>query len=84
MMNSEQFDKVAKKLFEALPTSVQNLEKDIQKKFHDVLLATFQKMDLITRDEFDTQTKVLIKTREKVDSLQAQLDALLAKKHKGS
>jgi BMFP domain-containing protein YqiC len=83
-MNSEQFDKVAKKLFEALPTSVQNLEKDIQKKFHDVLLATFQKMDLITRDEFDTQTKVLIKTREKVDSLQAQLDALLAKKHKGS
>jgi len=83
-MNSEQFDKVAKKLFEALPTSVQNIEKDIHKKFRDVLQSTFQKMDLITREEFDIQTKVLIKTREKVDSLQAQLDALLAKKHKDS
>ena len=83
-MNTEQFDKIAKKLFDVLPSSVQNLEKDVQKKFHDVLLSTFQKMDLITREEFDTQTKVLIKTREKVDSLQAQLDALLAKKHKQS
>lgn len=83
-MNSEQFDKVAKKLFEALPSSVQNLEKDIHKRFHDVLLSAFQKMDLITREEFDTQTKVLVKTREKVDSLQAQLDALLANKHKDS
>ncbi len=83
-MNSEQFNKVAKKLFDALPTGVQDLEKEIQKKFHDVLLTAFQKMDLITREEFDTQTKVLIKTREKVDSLQAQLDALLANKHKES
>ena len=83
-MNSEQFDNLAKKLFDALPTSVQNLEKDIHQKFNDVLQSTFQKMDLITREEFDTQTKVLIKTREKVDSLQAQLDALLAKKHKDS
>lgn len=83
-MNSEQFDKVAKKLFEVLPSGIQNLEKDLQKKFHDILQSTFQKMDLITREEFDSQTKVLIRTREKVDSLQAQLDVLLAKKHKDS
>ena len=34
-------------------------------------------MDLITRDEFDVQCKVLARTREKLDHLQQQIDELL-------
>lgn len=77
-MNTDQFDKLTKKLLDALPEGIKTLENDVQQKFYDVLQSTFQKMDLITREEFDTQTRVLAKTRAKVDSLQAQLDALLA------
>ncbi|HHT0592979.1 TPA: ubiquinone biosynthesis accessory factor UbiK [Legionella anisa] len=82
MFDPKQFDDLAKKLFAALPTSLQNIEKDIQQKFKDVLQAAFAHMDLITREEFDVQTKVLARTREKVDHLQKQLDVLIAQLNK--
>jgi ubiquinone biosynthesis accessory factor UbiK len=77
MFDPKQFDELAKKLFATLPPSLQNFEKDIQQKFKEVLQATFARMDLVTRDEFDVQTKVLARTREKLDHLQKQVDELL-------
>lgn len=77
MFDPKQFDDLAKKLFAALPTSLQNIEKDIQQKFKEVLQSAFAHMDLITREEFDVQTKVLARTREKVDHLQKQIDELV-------
>ena len=44
-------------------------------------------MDLVTREEFDVQIKVLARTREKIDALEKQLEDLLpatAKKRKKS
>jgi len=76
MFDPKQFDELAKKLFNALPTSVQNLEKDVQSKFREILMDTFNRLDLVTRDEFDAQSKVLEKTRKKVDDLHKRLDAL--------
>jgi BMFP domain-containing protein YqiC len=46
-------------------------------QFKDILQATFTRMDLLTREEFDAQVKVLARTREKVEALQQQLDELL-------
>ncbi len=77
MFNPKQFDDVAKKLFAALPTSLQNIEKDIQQKFKEILQSTFSRMDLITREEFDVQAKVLARTREKLEHLQRQVEELL-------
>ncbi|MFI4918502.1 MAG: accessory factor UbiK family protein [Legionellales bacterium] len=79
MFDPKQFDDLAKKLFATLPNSLQNIEKDIQEKFKEILKVTFARMDLITRDEFDVQTKVLARTRDKLDCLQKQVDALLQK-----
>jgi BMFP domain-containing protein YqiC len=39
----------------------------------------FQKMDLITRQEFDIQVQVLAKTREKLEALEAKVAALETK-----
>jgi BMFP domain-containing protein YqiC len=36
----------------------------------------FQKMDLVTREEFELQAKVLAKTREKLEVLEAKVVAL--------
>ncbi len=82
MFDPKHFDDLAKKLFSALPDSLQNIEKDIQQKFKEILQATFSKMDLVTRDEFDVQTKVLARTREKLEHLQSQVDELLHKSKK--
>ena len=80
MFDTKQFDDLAQMLFATLPTSLQNIENDIQQKFKEVLQATFARMDLITRDEFDVQCKVLTRTREKLEQLQKQVDELLKAK----
>lgn len=80
MFDPKQFDDIASKLFGALPTSLQNFEKEIQQKFKEILQATFTRMDLITREEFDVQCKVLARTREKLELLQEQVEELAAQK----
>ncbi|MFI4962854.1 MAG: accessory factor UbiK family protein [Legionellales bacterium] len=80
MFDPKQFDDIAKKMFLALPESLQNIEKDMQQKFKEILQATFAHMDLVTRDEFDVQTKVLARTREKLEHLQKQVNDLMQHK----
>ncbi|MGC1183432.1 ubiquinone biosynthesis accessory factor UbiK [Legionella sp.] len=82
MFDPKQFDDLAKKLFTALPSSLQNIEKDIQQKFKEVLQSSFTHMDLVTREEFDVQSKVLARTREKLESLQKQVDELMCEQDK--
>ena len=77
MFETKQCDDLAKKLFAAIPNSLQTIEKDIQQKFKEILQATFARMDLITREEFDVQAKVLARTRDKLEHLQKQVDELL-------
>ncbi len=74
---------LAQKLCDALPKSVQTMKKDVEKNFHIVLQSTFNKLDLVTREEFDTQTKVLARSRKKIEALElkiAELEKILAEK----
>lgn len=80
MFDPKHFDELAKKLFSALPDSLQNIENDIQLKFKEILQSAFARMDLVTREEFDVQTKVLHRTREKLEQLEKQIDAMQQKK----
>ena len=47
--------------------------KDIEKNMKAMMMSMFAKMDLVTREEFDVQVKVLQRTREKLDALEARL-----------
>lgn len=76
MLDPQQCDNLAKKLFSALPSSLQKIEKDIQQKFKEIIQLAFAHMDLITREEFDVQAKVLLRTREKLDRLENQVEQL--------
>ena len=77
MFDPNQLENLAKKLYEALPSSVQQLEFEIQQQFKDILTSTFAHMNIITREEFDVHTHVLARTREKVEALQKSVDELL-------
>lgn len=79
MFESKQLDELTQKLFAAIPASFQAVEQDIQQKIKAVLQTAFTHMDLVTREEFDIQTKVLARTREKLELLQQQVDHLLMK-----
>lgn len=80
MFDPKNFEDLAKKLYTALPSSLQNFENEIQQKFKDILQAAFTHMDLVTREEFDVQIKVLARTREKVDALEKHVKILLDEK----
>ena len=77
MFNSQHLEDLAKKLYSSLPSSLQQVEGEIQQSFKDILQMTFARMDLVTREEFDVQKKVLARTREKVDDLEKQVRVLL-------
>lgn len=50
--------------------------KDIEKNAKAVMSGIFSKLDLVTREEFDIQSEVLARTREKLKALEARVDAL--------
>jgi BMFP domain-containing protein YqiC len=82
MSNSDFFQKfqhmaedVQKKVMDAVKDSP---AKDIEKNVRGMMNQGFQKMDLITRQEFDIQVQVLAKTRAKLEELETKIEALEA------
>ena len=49
---------------------------DIEKNARALLSSFFSKLDLVSREEFDIQAQVLLRTREKLKALETRLDAL--------
>ena len=54
----------------------QSPAKDLEKNVRGLMAQGFQKLDLVTREEFDLQTQVLAKTRAKLEELEAKVNAL--------
>jgi ubiquinone biosynthesis accessory factor UbiK len=50
--------------------------KDLERNVKALLTSFFSRMDLVTREEFDLQRELLMRTREKLDRLEAKLTAL--------
>ena len=50
--------------------------RDMEKNLRAMLAATFARLDLVTREEFDVQSEVLARTREKLVQLEAKLAEL--------
>lgn len=69
-------DAIARRLVESVPPALRTVQKDLEDNFRAVLRASLGKLDLVTREEFDTQTRVLQRTRERLTELEARLRAL--------
>ncbi len=80
MFDPKKLNEVVKNLVDALPPGVKSLPADVEQNFKDVLQSAFNKMDLVTREEFDAQAKVLARTREKLEALERKLNELESKK----
>ena len=70
---SNPLDDMMKKFSDLLPEPVRNLQEDFEKNMRGVMETGLQKMNLVTREEFDIQTAVLQRTREKLEALEARL-----------
>ncbi|MBV1774563.1 accessory factor UbiK family protein [Burkholderiaceae bacterium DAT-1] len=75
MLSHKLLDEMHQKFSEALAASP---AKDIEKNAKAALSAALSKLDLVTREEFDIQSAVLAKTREKLADLEARIAKLEA------
>jgi|TARA_B110000090_G_C12943227_1_gene278181 hypothetical protein len=78
MINAKKIEEIAKQVTDSLPPSLKNLATDLEDKTKAVLQRKLSQLDVVSREEFDVQTQVLIKTREKITELEVKLVELEA------
>jgi hypothetical protein len=69
-------DDLARRLAGSVPEGMVALQRDLEQNFKGVLQAGLAKFDLVTREEFDVQSGVLRRTREKLAQLEQRLKDL--------
>ena len=72
-MNDNSIESLAKKLADALPGGLRTVREDLEQNFRSILRGGLEKLDLVTREEFEVQEAVLARTREKLEALEAKL-----------
>jgi len=76
MINPKKIEEVAKQLSENLPSGVKQFAAEFEERSKQVLQSQLMKLDVVSREEFEVQQHVLLKTREKLEALQAQVNEL--------
>lgn len=79
MLDPKKLEELAKQIADAVPPGVRTMAEGAESKVKQVLQAQLSKLDLVTREEFDIQSQVLIRTREKLEALEARLSELESK-----
>ncbi|HEY5802786.1 MAG TPA: accessory factor UbiK family protein [Lysobacter sp.] len=80
MIDLNNIDDLARRLSTLVPPGLRESREELQQNFKSVLQSGLAKLDLVTREEFEVQRAVLLRTREKLDELQrtvAELEAQL-------
>ena len=73
-MTNESIENLAEKLAAAVPEGLRSMREDLEQNFRAVLRSSLNKLDLVTREEFEVQQAVLARTREKLEALETKLE----------
>ena len=69
-------EEMSQRIEQALPEGLRQTKTEMDKTIRQAVMNAFQKMELVTRDEFDIQTQVLARTRTKLEALEQRVAAL--------
>jgi len=73
MINVRTVDELAQRLAALVPPGLQQAREDLTQTFRGALQSGLRDLDLVTREEFDVQRCVLLRTREKIEELEQQV-----------
>ncbi|MGD8977571.1 MAG: accessory factor UbiK family protein [Gammaproteobacteria bacterium] len=76
MVDPKIIDDLARRIAASVPEGVRALQSDLEQNFRAALQAGLGRLDLVTREEFDVQRGVLRRTRQKLEALEARLQAM--------
>ena len=80
MLDTKFIDDLARQISDSIPSGIKEMQKDVEKNVHTMLQSAFARLDLVTREEFDSQTRVLARTREKLEQLEKTVAELESQK----
>tara|TARA_Y100000287_G_C14068629_1_gene279612 strand:- start:181 stop:414 length:234 start_codon:yes stop_codon:yes gene_type:complete len=72
-MKKNEIENLVRKLIESIPDGVNSIREDLENNFREILLSNINRLDLVTREEFEIQKEVLNRTREKLEQLEAAI-----------
>ncbi len=64
MIDPKKIEQIARQVHESMPKGLRDLGEDVEKKIRQALQSQLTRLDLVSREEFDVQTQVLLRTRE--------------------
>lgn len=76
MFDPSALNDLARRLADAMPADFQSLKGDLEKNFHAILQASFSRMNLVSREEFEVQQEILMRTRQQLEALERRIAAL--------
>ncbi len=76
MLDPKFIDDLTRRLSGAMPAAAKAMQADLEKNMRAAVQAALSKLDLVTREEFDVQSKVLARSRAKIEQLEKQVAAL--------
>ena len=76
MIDLKSIDDLARRLNELVPPGLEGARADLEKNFRATLQAGLAKLDLVTREEFEVQRQVMLRTREKLEALERAVAAM--------
>ena len=87
MIDPRKFDDLARRIQSSLPPGLDEVREDVTRNIRAVIAAGIARMDLVEKEEFDVQSAVLARTREKLEALERRvrhLEAQLEEPDRGS
>jgi ubiquinone biosynthesis accessory factor UbiK len=75
-MDNFRIDEIARRLLAALPEGARTMRRDIESNFRAVLQSSLGRLDLTTREEFEVQSKLLERTRARIEQLEQRIVTL--------
>jgi len=79
-------DELARQLAQAVPKNLRALGEDLERNFKALLTSGLERMELVTREEFDLQAALLERAREQleqIDTRLAELERSIAESRRG-
>ncbi|MGK9173875.1 ubiquinone biosynthesis accessory factor UbiK [Yokenella regensburgei] len=76
MIDPKKIEQIARQVHESMPKGIREFGEDVEKKIRQTLQSQLTRLDLVSREEFDVQTQVLLRTREKLALLEQRLNDL--------
>lgn len=76
MIDPKKIEQIARQVHESMPKGIREFGEDVEKKIRQTLQSQLTRLDLVSREEFDVQTQVLLRTREKLALLEQRISDL--------